>query len=66
VSQAIWSSGVATPTPEAYRPTTREGPSGPEPAAGPGILVGTVFKARSKIHKMFQEVVRELDGEDPG
>jgi RNA polymerase sigma-70 factor (ECF subfamily) len=51
---------------EAYRLTTLEGLSGAEAAARLGMQVGTVFKARSKIHKMLQEVVRELDGENPG
>jgi hypothetical protein len=30
------------------------------------MQVGTVFEARSKVHKMLQEIARELDGEDPG
>jgi RNA polymerase sigma-70 factor (ECF subfamily) len=51
---------------EAYRLTTLDGLSGAETAARLGMQVGTVFKARSKVHKMLQEIVRDLNGEDPG
>jgi RNA polymerase sigma-70 factor (ECF subfamily) len=50
---------------EAYRLTAREGLSGAEAAARLEMQVGTVFKAKSKVHKMLQETVRELESEAP-
>jgi RNA polymerase sigma factor (sigma-70 family) len=49
---------------EAYRLTAVEGRSGAEAAECLGMQVGTVFKAKSKVHKMLQEIVRQLEGEE--
>ena len=50
---------------EAYRLTAVEGLSGAEAAAQLGMQVGTVFKAKSKVHKMLQEIVGQLESEEP-
>ena len=48
---------------EAYRLTAVEGLSGATVATQLNLQVGTVFKAKSKVHKMLQETVRALDDE---
>jgi RNA polymerase sigma-70 factor (ECF subfamily) len=48
---------------EAYQLTAQEGLSGAETAARLGMQVGTVYKAKSKVHAMLQETLRELDEE---
>lgn len=46
---------------EAFRLTAIDGATGAEVAARLGIKVATVFKARSKVQRMLQEEVRNLD-----
>jgi RNA polymerase sigma-70 factor (ECF subfamily) len=48
---------------EAFRLTAVEGQSGPEAAARLGMEIGTVYKAKSKVHAMLQETLRQLEGE---
>jgi RNA polymerase sigma-70 factor (ECF subfamily) len=48
---------------EAYRLTAVEGLSGAEAATRLNLQVATVFKAKSKVHRMLQETVRALDDE---
>jgi RNA polymerase sigma-70 factor (ECF subfamily) len=48
---------------EAFRLTVLEGQSGAEAAAQLGMLVGTVYKAKSKVQKMLQEEIRKLEGD---
>jgi RNA polymerase sigma-70 factor (ECF subfamily) len=50
---------------EAYRLSALEGLSGAEAAARLGMQVGTVYKAKSKVHMMLQEALRELQQEEP-
>jgi RNA polymerase sigma-70 factor (ECF subfamily) len=50
---------------EAYRLTAVEGLSGAETAARLGMQVGTVYKAKSKVHAMLQETLRQLQEEEP-
>jgi RNA polymerase sigma-70 factor (ECF subfamily) len=50
---------------EAYQLTAVDGLSGAEAAARLGMRVGTVFKAKSKVHKMLKETLRELESEGP-
>ena len=50
---------------EAYRLTALEGLSGAEAAARVGMQVGTAYKAKSKVHAMLQETLRELQEEEP-
>jgi RNA polymerase sigma-70 factor (ECF subfamily) len=50
---------------EAFRLTAQEGLSGAEAAARLGMQVGTVYKAKSKVHAMLQETVRQLQAEEP-
>ena len=45
---------------QAYRLTAQEGLSGAEAAARLGMRVGTVYKAKSKVHAMLQEALRQL------
>jgi RNA polymerase sigma-70 factor (ECF subfamily) len=49
---------------EAYRLTAREGLSGSEAAARLGMQVGTVYKAKSKVHAMLRETLRQLHEEE--
>jgi RNA polymerase sigma-70 factor (ECF subfamily) len=49
----------------AYQLTAQEGLSGAEAAARLGMQVGTVYKAKSKVHAMLQETLRELQEEEP-
>jgi RNA polymerase sigma-70 factor (ECF subfamily) len=49
---------------EAYRLTAKEGLSGAETAAQLGMQVGTVYKAKSKVHAMLQETLRQLQEEE--
>jgi RNA polymerase sigma-70 factor (ECF subfamily) len=49
---------------EAYRLTAHEGLSGAETAARLGMQVGTVHKAKSKVHAMLQEALRQLQEEE--
>jgi RNA polymerase sigma-70 factor (ECF subfamily) len=50
---------------EAYRLTAQEGLSGAQAAARLGMQVGTVYKAKSKVHAMLQEALQELQEEEP-
>jgi RNA polymerase sigma-70 factor (ECF subfamily) len=50
---------------EAYRLTAVEGLPGAEVAARLGMQVGTVFKAKSKVHRMLQEIVGQMEREGP-
>jgi RNA polymerase sigma-70 factor (ECF subfamily) len=50
---------------EAWRLTAQEGLSGAEAAARLGMQVGTVYKAKSKVHAMLQEALRQLQEEAP-
>jgi RNA polymerase sigma-70 factor (ECF subfamily) len=50
---------------EAYRLTVHEGLSGAQTAARLGMQVGTVYKAKSKVHAMLQETLRQLHEEEP-
>jgi RNA polymerase sigma-70 factor (ECF subfamily) len=50
---------------EAYRLTAHEGLSGAETAGRLGMQVGTVYKAKSKVHAMLQETLRQLQEEEP-
>jgi RNA polymerase sigma-70 factor (ECF subfamily) len=50
---------------EAYRLTALEGLSGAEAAARLGMQVGTVYKAKSKVHAMLQETLRQMQEEEP-
>jgi RNA polymerase sigma factor (sigma-70 family) len=47
---------------EAFRLTALEGRSGAEAAAELGMTVAAVFKAKSRVLKMLQDEVRELEG----
>jgi hypothetical protein len=49
---------------EAFRLTALEGASGAAVGEQLHLKVATVFKARSKVQKMLQEQIRELDRED--
>lgn len=49
---------------EAFRLTALEGKSGAEAAAALGMLVGTVFKAKSKVQKLLREEIERLESED--
>jgi len=51
---------------EAFRLTTQEGLSGARAAAQLGMLVGTVYQAKSKVQAMLQETLRQLQEEEPG
>jgi RNA polymerase sigma-70 factor (ECF subfamily) len=48
---------------EAFRLQAFEGLSGAETAKRLSINVGTAFVARSRVHKMLQETLRELKGD---
>jgi RNA polymerase sigma-70 factor (ECF subfamily) len=48
---------------EAYRLTALEGLAGAEAAAQLKMEVGTVYKAKSKVHAMLQETVAEMQEE---
>jgi RNA polymerase sigma-70 factor (ECF subfamily) len=48
---------------DAYRLTALEGLSGAETAARLGMQVGTVYKAKSKVHAMLQETLQQLQEE---
>jgi RNA polymerase sigma-70 factor (ECF subfamily) len=50
---------------EAYRLTAQEGLSGAETAARLGMQVGTVYKAKSKVHALLQDTLRQLQEEVP-
>jgi RNA polymerase sigma-70 factor (ECF subfamily) len=50
---------------EAYRLTALEGLSGSLAAARLGMQVGTVYKAKSRVHAMLQETLRQLQEEEP-
>src|SRR5262245_21929844 len=52
---------VEAATWEAFRLTTEEGLSGADAAARLGMQVATVFKARSRVRKMVQEVLSRLE-----
>jgi RNA polymerase sigma-70 factor (ECF subfamily) len=58
-------SRVEARTWEAYWLTAREGLSGSQAAAQLGMQVGTVYKAKSKVHAMLQETLRQLQEEEP-
>jgi RNA polymerase sigma-70 factor (ECF subfamily) len=49
---------------EAYRLTAHEGLSGAETAQRIGMQVGTVYKAKSKVHAMLQEALRQMQEEE--
>ena len=49
---------------EAYRLTALEGLSGAETAARLGMQVGTVYKAKSKVHAMLQDTLRQMQEEE--
>jgi RNA polymerase sigma-70 factor (ECF subfamily) len=49
---------------EAYRLTAQEGLSGAQTAARLGMQVGTVYKAKSKVHAMLQEALRQMQQEE--
>ena len=49
---------------EAYRLTAQEGLSGAQTAARLGMQVGTVYKAKSKVHAMLQETLRQMQEEE--
>jgi RNA polymerase sigma-70 factor (ECF subfamily) len=51
---------------EAYRLTALEGLSGAETAARLGMQVGTVYKAKSKVHAMLQDTLRQMQEEEWG
>jgi RNA polymerase sigma-70 factor (ECF subfamily) len=53
-----------TPTPrwEAFRLTALEGLSGAEAATRLGMLVATVYTAKSKVQKLVREELRRLEG----
>jgi RNA polymerase sigma-70 factor (ECF subfamily) len=50
---------------EAYRLTAWEGMSGSQAAAQLGMQVGTVYKAKSKVHAMLQKTLCEMQEEEP-
>jgi RNA polymerase sigma-70 factor (ECF subfamily) len=50
---------------EAYRLTAHEGLSGTEAASRLGMQVGTVYKAKSKVHAMLQDTLRQMKEEEP-
>ena len=50
---------------EAYRLTTQEGLSGAQAAAQLGMLVGTIYQAKSKVQMMLQETIRQMQDEEP-
>jgi RNA polymerase sigma-70 factor (ECF subfamily) len=50
---------------EAYRLTAQEGLSGAEAAEQLGMQVGTVYKAKSKVHAMLQETLRQMQEKEP-
>src|SRR5262249_47589857 len=50
---------------DAYRLTALEGLSGVEAAARLGMQVGTVYKAKSKVHAMLQETLGQMQEEEP-
>jgi RNA polymerase sigma-70 factor (ECF subfamily) len=50
---------------EAYRLAALEGLSGAEAAARVGMQIGTVYKAKSKVHALLQETLGELQEEEP-
>jgi RNA polymerase sigma-70 factor (ECF subfamily) len=50
---------------EAYRLTALEGRAGADVAAQLKMEVGTVYKAKSKVHAMLQETVARLQEEGP-
>jgi RNA polymerase sigma-70 factor (ECF subfamily) len=49
---------------EAYRLTAQEGLSGAQTATQLGMQVGTVYKAKSKVHAMLQETLRQMQEEE--
>ena len=49
---------------EAFRMTALDGLSGAEAGEKLNMKVATVFKARSKVQKMLQAEIRELEGEE--
>jgi RNA polymerase sigma-70 factor (ECF subfamily) len=49
---------------EAFRLTAHEGLSGAQTAAQLGMQVGAVYKAKSKVHAMLQEALRQLQEEE--
>jgi RNA polymerase sigma-70 factor (ECF subfamily) len=49
---------------EAYRLTAHKGLSGSQTAAQLGMQVGTVYKAKSKVHAMLQETLRQMQEEE--
>jgi RNA polymerase sigma-70 factor (ECF subfamily) len=58
-------SRVEARTWEAYRLTAYEGLSGSQAAAQLGMQVGTVYKAKSKVHAMLQETLRQMEEGEP-
>jgi RNA polymerase sigma-70 factor (ECF subfamily) len=50
---------------EAYRLTALEGLSGAQAAAQLGMQVGTVYKAKSKVHAMLQKTLGQMQDEVP-
>jgi DNA-directed RNA polymerase specialized sigma24 family protein len=50
---------------QAFQLLALEGRSGAEVAAQLNMKVATVFVARSKVQKMIQEEVRQLEGRSP-
>jgi RNA polymerase sigma-70 factor (ECF subfamily) len=55
---------VAPHTWEAFERMAVQGQSGAEAAAALGMKVATVFVAKSKVQKMLQEELRQLEGPD--
>jgi RNA polymerase sigma-70 factor (ECF subfamily) len=51
---------------EAYRLTAHEGLSGSQAGAQLGMQVGTVYKAKSTVHAMLQETLRQMQEEELG
>jgi RNA polymerase sigma factor (sigma-70 family) len=49
---------------DAFRLTALEGESGADAGRQLGIQVATVFNAKSRVHRMLQEELRKLEGEE--
>jgi RNA polymerase sigma-70 factor (ECF subfamily) len=50
---------------ETYRLTAWEGMSGSQAASQLGMQVGTVYKAKSKVHAMLLDTLRQMQEEEP-
>jgi RNA polymerase sigma-70 factor (ECF subfamily) len=57
---------VAPTTWEAFRLLALEGVSGAEAAAQLGVKVAAVFVSRSRVQKLLEQEVRDLQGEESG